>query len=482
MFKLSPVMLLLSAALPFSAIANQVSGTVLDKNNQPVANAKVSIMGSLKAVETNSKGEFVLSGIKPGKVELHAAASGFAHFNSIYDLTELGLKDIKVSLTPSAIEVIDVVASPFHASNMESATPVSVLSGDALRNQQSATLGDSLAKEVGVHTNFHAGVASTPIIRGLSGPRVLITQNGLDVSDASRVGPDHSVSSEASTAEQIEVLRGPATLFYGSGAIGGVVNVVDKRVPREVEQSGEWLIEHDSVDNQKLASVNINTGSDNIAVHFDGFYRESDDYKVPVKDEHGSNKIANSGEESKGATAGASYILDNGYVGVSVGKLEREYGIPGHSHGDEEVPVFAELEQDRIQLLSELRFTDSLIDSLHTRVAYTDYEHAEIEHGVVGTIFANETVEAKFDALHRDMNGWRGGFSLHYKRSDFSAQGAEAFTPPSETETLAFAWMEERHFDDVLLQLGARVERVTIDAPKVVLPEVELHVHDDHDH
>ena len=134
---------------------------------------------------------------------------------------------------------------------MESSSPVSVLSGEQLRRQQAATLGDSLEKLPGVNTNFHAKVASTPIIRGLSGPRVLITQNGLDVSDVSRVGPDHSVASEASTAKQIEVLRGPATLFYGSGAIGGVVNVVDNRVPTDSTTRGEWNLEHNSVDNQK---------------------------------------------------------------------------------------------------------------------------------------------------------------------------------------------------------------------------------------
>jgi iron complex outermembrane receptor protein len=248
---------------------------------------------------------------------------------------------------------------------MESASPVSVLAGERLRRQQSSSLGDSLEKIVGVHTSFHAKVASTPIIRGLSGPRVKIAQNGLDVSDVSRVGPDHSVASEASTAQQIEVLRGPATLFYGSGAIGGVVNIVDGRVPTDSTTRGEWLVETNSVDDQRLGSFNLTTGTDSFAFYADGYVRESNDYEVPVApeleeeghDEEGhddahSKVVENSAEESSGLTLGASYLFDKGYVGISVEQFDRKYGIPGHSHGEEEAHeheeeeegVFADLE------------------------------------------------------------------------------------------------------------------------------------------
>src|SRR5690606_30787566 len=160
---------------------------------------------------------------------------------------------LRIVMARTVIEQVDVIGLPLHTSVIESSLPIAVLSGEALRKRQAATLGDSLEGEVGVHTNFHGGVASTPIIRGLSGPRVMITQNGLDVSDASRVGPDHAVASEVSTAQQVEVLRGPATLFFGSGAIGGVVNVVDQRVPVDSETRGEWLLQHDSVNHQRLA-------------------------------------------------------------------------------------------------------------------------------------------------------------------------------------------------------------------------------------
>lgn len=384
--------------------------------------------------------------------------------------------DAADKVVDGVIEQLEVVGTPLSASNIESATPVTVVAGEELRNKQAATLGDTLASEVGVHTSFHANVASTPVIRGLSGPRVLITQNSLDVSDVSRVGPDHSVTAEVSSAEQVEVLRGPATLFYGSGAIGGVVNVVDKRVPTDTETRGEWQVSHDSVNDQNLASFNLNTGSGNIAFHLDAFSRESNDYEVPVSPHHDDpdgdeRTVANSAEDSDGFTVGASYILDNGYVGFSYGELEREHGIPGHGHhgddddGGEEEQVSLGLQQDRYQVISELSLDHAIFNALNTRLGYTDYVHTEFEQGEKGTTFINETSELKLELMHQPLSGWNGAIVLDYKNSDFSAAGGhEKFAPPSETENFAIALVEERKFGDVLVQLGARAEHVNINS------------------
>jgi iron complex outermembrane receptor protein len=330
----------------------------------------------------------------------------------------------------------------------------------------------------------------------------LITQNSLDVSDVSRVGPDHSVATETSTAEQVEILRGPATLFFGSGAIGGVVNVVDNRVPRDTETSGEWQLSHDSVNDQDFASFNLNAGGGNIGFHIDGFWRESNEYEVPVSPEadedHGERVVENTAEESDGITIGTSYILDNGFVGVSYGRMNRDYGIPGHAHGEEEhegeeheeeeheeehheegEEVLLGMEQDRFQLISELSFDDSFISSLNTRAAYTDYTHTEFENGSAGTTFTNETAELKLELLHEELAGWHGGIIFDYKQSEFSAVGEEAFAPPSETDSFAIALVEEKHIGDVLLQMGARVEHVNISSDEVAIPDVEFHSHDE---
>lgn len=479
---LAPALLLASP----SALAQTLSGTVTNAAGKPLANATVEIEALKRVTSTNELGEFTFSNVKEGDYTLHIFASGFAHLHEHAQVQSDNAEGANFVLARSAIEVIDVHATPMHLSVMESATPVSVLSGETLRRQQAATLGDTLEKLPGVQSNFHGNVASTPIIRGLSGPRVLITQNGLDVSDVSRVGPDHAVASEASTAKQIEVLRGPATLFFGSGAIGGVVNVVDQRVPTSTETRGEFVLETQTVNDQKLGTFNVTTGVDNIAFYADGFYRDSNDYETPVApdidDPDGAHVVENSNEESNGFTLGTSYLFDQGYVGVAVERFEREYGVPGHSHGGD-TSVFADLEQTKYQLLGEYNFTNDFLQSVHFRAGYTDYEHAEVEGGLVGTTFSNETEELRVELLHKPMAGWRGGISLHYKGSDVFAQGEEAFTPPSEMEMFAVALMEERHFGDFLVQLGARAESVTLDASSVLLPELDAHEHDDeHDH
>lgn len=481
--------LLAAAVAALSSNAFALSGTVVDEKGKPVSSAEIEIAGTRISVETDRTGRFSFD--SEGVQEVHVKAPGYSH--KVIHMDEIDDSDsITITLKRSVIEQIDVIGIPIHASVIESAQPIAVLSGEELRNRQAATLGDSLANEIGVHTNFHGNVASTPIIRGLSGPRVQITQNSLDVSDVSRVGPDHAVASEVSTAEQIEVLRGPATLFYGSGAIGGVVNVVDKRVPTDSDTYGEWYISHETVNSQKMGSVNLNTGKDQLAFHLDGFWRDSEDYEVPVPPEQGHDEehshehtVTNSAEESHGFTIGSSYLLDNGFVGVSAGRLNRQYGIPGHSHGGEhetdEENVYADLEQDRLQLISELDVDHPWLSAVNTRMGYTDYTHAEIEQGVVGTLFFNKTSELKVDVLHQPFSDWKGGVVFHYKSSDVAAEGEEAFTPPSDSETLALAMVEERHFGQVLLQLGARLERVTISADRVLLPEFEAHRHNGHE-
>jgi iron complex outermembrane receptor protein len=495
------------------ALAESLSGIVVDSKGQPIAAARVSLVGSGKVVLTDAQGQFSLPVNMLRKAtrdaEVHVEADNFAHRNQHFTVPATGLTGVQLRLQNTLLEVIDVTASPLHASVTESALPVNVLSGESLRLQQAATLGDTLKNQVGVHSNFHGSVASSPIIRGLDGPRVLITQNGLDAGDASRVGPDHSVASEAGTAQQIEVLRGPATLFYGSGAIGGVVNVVDERIPTRADSKANWQLERASVNNEKAASAAGQTSvakfaSGEVAVYADAFFREQDNYRIPgfaETEPHAGavkgGRVANTDGETKGGTFGSSYLLENGYIGLSVGRLERQYGIPGHSHGhahdDEhaedagttaehtEERVFADLVQDRFQLQSSLNF-DGLLQTLNTRYGYTDYQHAEIEGGAVGTTFKNRSEEFRLELLHREYLDWRGGLSVHYKYSDFAAVGAEAFTPPSTTEMLALGWMEERHFGPVLLQLGARTERVTLKAANVLMPEIELHSHDDDEH
>ena len=479
-----------------NVLAQQLSGVVLNKQGEPINNAMVKLRGGSQQVRSNSQGEFSFIDVNKGEFELHISAKNYGHINQQVIIGDNDIANLNVVLSTSVMEIIDVHATPLHSSSIESALPINVLSADELKMKQAATLGETLKNEVGVHSSYYGPVASTPIIRGLDGPRVLITQNGLDVGDASRVGPDHVVATETSTATQIEVLRGPATLFYGSGAIGGVVNVVDERVPTSSDDQVEYLLQYNDVSNEQQASINIQTGTDNIAFHLDGFWRDSKDYKLAGEadihdeghgeehhtadaehEEHGKNRLENSASTANGATFGSSYLLDDGFIGFSYGFMNREYGIPGHSHGeehgdehsqhltenlDEHAGVYAKMKQDRWQVLGEYNLEQQFISKVATKFAYSDYQHQEIESGLVGTTFTNKSTEARIDLFHQNTYGWQGAWTIHYKSSDFKALGEEAFSPPAKSKMFAFAWLEEKHFGPVLLQLGARVEQVNI--------------------
>jgi iron complex outermembrane receptor protein len=508
----------LVTVLSFSstAIAQKISGKVIDYQGKAVSSATLNIHGTEQITTTNDLGYFSFSGLNAGNVELHTSAKHYAHNNQYIVLNQDDISGMVIKLTPSVMEVLDVYATPLHSSTIESALPVNVISGDDLKLKQASTLGETLKNEVGVHSSFYGSVTSSPIIRGLDGPRVLITQNGLDSGDASRVGADHAVSAETSTATQIEVLRGPATLFYGSGAIGGVVNVVDSRVPTSSDALFEWLLQYNDVSDESQGSFSLQNGNDNFAFHLDGFWRDAGDYKLPsdfdahaFEEEHHDedsheedheeeneptpSHLENSGSKSNGFTLGSSYLFDKGFVGFSYGVMNRDYGIPGHAHHEEEGEhhdedaleheeheegTQAKMQQDRFQLLSEINFDQSFINQLAAKFAYTDYQHQEIEEGLVGTTFSNKSVEMKADLYHQEYSGWQGAWTFHYKGSDFEALGEEAFTPPSTTDNFAIAWLEEKHFNDVLLQLGARVERVVIDTQTGA---IDLSI-DDHEH
>lgn len=487
------------------AAAQTPTGIITDaQSNAVIQNAKITVKGSNTTLRSDKEGAFTLPNAAQGELELHISAENYAHKTVfVQDLNN----PIQVSLLRSSIEVIDVKGIPLHASLVESVLPISVMVEDDLRNAQAATLGDTISEEVGIHSTAYAGVASSPIIRGLDGPRVLITQNGLDAGDASRIGADHVIASDTATAQQIEIFRGPATLFYGSGAIGGVVNVIDDRIATDADEELQFNLSQASVNDETAGSLNLKQALGQFVVTANAFYRDAEEYKVPSyshHDEHeehaehddddhddheeheefAEGKVENSQYESSGFTIGASYLLDNGFVGVSFGRLNKEYGIPGHAHGEHEEEdheeheegehddhdehgeenVFADMKQDRVQVLSRFSFDDGWLNAVNAKYSYIDYAHVEIEDDSVGTGFYNETHEAKLDLELRPQGHLRNALSLQYKFQDFAAEGEEAFIPQTDTTMLGLAWLGEYHKGEMLYQFGARVESVDIDA------------------
>ncbi|WP_218352330.1 TonB-dependent receptor [Alteromonas lipotrueiana] len=476
-------------------LANTISGTVTNEAGNPVADAKISVEGSRKVVYTDNSGRYLLENVSPVDVHLHVSSSNYLHGDR--DLGAIKSdKVIDFVLASSSVENITVTATAMQSSILESVTPVSVLGADELRKRQAPTLGETLKSTPGVHSTYYGPVSSSPVIRGNDGPRVKIVQNGLDVSDVSRIGPDHNVAANTSSATQVEVLRGPATLQYGSGAIGGVVNVVDKRIPESVPQQleGEAEARYSTADNGKFAKADITGGKDAIAYHFDGFTRDTQDIEIPgfasaaPDGDEPYGVLENSSMETTGFTGGLSYVQDEGYIGFAVEGLDNLYGVPGHAaHGEEEAEEHddelhseeahvegtqIDVEMTRYQLAGELYSPVSFLNSIKFAGAYTDYTHVEIEDGAIGTRFNNDSTTMRLTANHIKVDGWHGIVGVQASTSDYEAVGDEAFSPPTQTDTYALYVVEQKSFGNLTAELGARIERTEYEVGDT---QIDLH-------
>ncbi|PNK59829.1 TonB-dependent receptor [Psychrobacter sp. FDAARGOS_221] len=244
-----------------------------------------------------------------------------------------------IELDTTTINVKPSVTSALPFQNTRKASDVSVSRKQL--SQRSATLGNALSEELGVHSNPFGGGSSAPVIRGQDGVRVKVLQNGTDVVDVSNLSPDHVIATDTLLADKVELVRGPSTLLYGTASSAGVVNVIDKRIPDKMPSGnfsdkveGEALLRYNSNSNEKLATAGATFAlTDHIALRVEGLSRNADDYKVPeFKSDVTLDYLPDSYNKSKVGTLGLSWIDDKGYIGASYSRREDVYGIPGHNH------------------------------------------------------------------------------------------------------------------------------------------------------
>jgi iron complex outermembrane receptor protein len=393
------------------------------------------------------------------------------------------------SLSPTAhaqheIEEIRVVATPLEQSVAEIAQSVTVIGGDDLRRAQSTNLGETLAGQLGMSASSFGAGASRPIIRGLAGARVKMMEDGIDSLDVSTVSVDHAVSVDPLVAEQIEIFRGPTTLLYGSGAVGGIVNTVTNRIPESAPADGfdaGFELRGDTVADDRTGAFRLDGGGDAFAWHVDALRRESGDYEIPgeaelhhpgeeeeeEEEEHAFGILENSAVETSSAAFGGSWLGDDAFFGVSVSGFETLYGIPGHHH-EEEAPlpgeeeeeehVRVDLDQTRFDIKGGWSNISGALDAINLRIGVNDYEHRELEGAEIGTLFENQAYEGRLEFLHAPWGEWDGAFGVQFGEREFSAIGEEAFIPPVDTTTLGVFMLEERGFDDWTLSIGGRLE------------------------
>jgi len=375
-----------------------------------------------------------------------------------------------------------VVTAPSEQAEAVPVRPAKVLSDEELRMKAGHSIGETLKDELGISSQSFGPGVGTPVIRGQAGPRVRVLSNGIGSNDASAFSPDHASSTEPLLAESIEVLRGPATLMYGSGVIGGVVNVIDNRIPGRMPDKpigGALEQRFDSTSDETSTAMKIDGGQGPIAFHLDGFYRHRDDLSIGgsaidtakasitdpsldiVDNPHGH--LNNTGAEAISGSAGLSFIGEPGFAGASINHLENNYGIAPDGTGEENVRIA--LRQDKYDFKGELNDPFRFAKSLRARLGYTDYQHTEIANGEPGAFFTNQSYESRLEMDHRDLGPLHGTVGFQAQASDFNAieklTGAP-IVPHSVINSYSVFAVEAFDVGPVTYQFGTRIDQTGI--------------------
>lgn len=347
--------------------------------------------------------------------------------------------------------------------------PVTVATERDVIATTGSTITDTLQTRPGISGTTFAPGSNRPIIRGLDTYRVRVQENGIGTGDVAALSEDHAVPIDPSAASRIEVIRGPATLRYGSQAIGGVVAVENDRIPSAIPNggfSGEIRGGLSSVDEGRDGSFRATAGSNGIAVHADAFKRQSEDYETP------RGTQLNTFVDSEGGALGMSMVGLSGFLGVSISRFESLYGIPGEEAA--EVAPRIDLEQDKIQVKGEWRVQDFGVEALRVWFGASDYQHTEnINEGAgfeVGNLFTNESWEGRIEAQHlplvTSLGALRGALGVQALNSKIEGQnleGGDSLLAPAETDSIAAFIFEELDLSTRLtLQAAARVEHTEV--------------------
>ncbi len=368
---------------------------------------------------------------------------------------------------------------------------VSVLSGAELARDLRGTIGETLIRQPGVSATSFGPHASRPILRGLQGERVRVLTDGIGSFDVSNTSVDHAVAINPLTAERVEVLRGPAALLYGSSAIGGVVNVIDARIPHRVPDEPvhvEGIASYGTAANERTVSGRAEAPlGRGFVVHVDGSWARSGDLRTGghilapalraealASGDAGIAGLAglkgdlpNSAARSWEVAGALAYISGGGDIGVSLNHIDNLYGVPVRFAlvpGEEAEQVRLHMKQDRADLRAELHAGGGFIDRIRLRAGFADYRHAEIdEHGIAGTRFLAQGLEGRVELVQARRDGWDGVIGAQLLARDMRIVGDEKFLPKNATTQLGLFALQSLDLGDVRLEAGARYEhgRVT---------------------
>ena len=412
---------------------------------------------------THDDGTFHLRHVPAGTYTLIVEHLGYRTERRTVEVPPEGAPRLTVRMQTSAIDLPGVVvtATMGARSREEALRPTQVVSGRDLQRQLDVTLAETLEGEAGLASASMGPAPARPVIRGLGGDRILILEDGGRLGDVSSTSADHSVALEASSAERIEVVRGPAALFYGSNALGGVINVVREEIPAGLPDhpTGTVFVQGQSVNEGGAAALTYRSARGPIGYRIEANGRLAGDVHTPA------GTLPNTGIDTWGVAGGAGWIGNFGHAGGAVRAYRSAYGIPpdtvsGHAEG-----VTVEMERDAYR--GEAVFVgDGALDEVTVTGSWLRYDHREIEEsGAIGTAYGQNTGSGEVVVRHRRLGPFHaGGFGLRGQWQGYISDNGRATVRANET-TAAFYIMEEVDLGQVRLQAGGRydIHRVSPD-------------------
>ena len=346
--------------------------------------------------------------------------------------------------------------------------PSNIMNGRELSIKRESSIGETLTNIPGVSNSSYGPSVGRPVIRGMDSDHIKILQNGLGNLDVSNLSADHGVSIDPLIIEQIELIRGPSSLLYGNGISGGVINAIDHRIPKEAFTgiAGRAESRYESVNRGKSNAAVVDLGTSSFVIHMDAYNRNTENLSIPGgavsrysnEASRGKGSLLNSNSNTYGGAIGASMIFDNGYAGLSFSNHNSNYGSP------KEAAVRLDMESNRWDFSSELKELPSFFNRIKVRMSNTDYQHSEIESGVIQTTFKNKGTGGSFEIGHKELYGINGLVGFAFDNSQFKSIGDESFAPNSQTISQSIYMLEEYKFNQHKISFALRRAEHQIDS------------------
>ena len=400
----------------------------------------------------------------------------------------------------TTLDTIRIKAHPLEQTSKDFAVADTVVDQKRLA-QGAVTIGEALSGETGISSNQFGAGSSRPVIRGQDGPRIKILQNSSENIDVSTLSPDHAVTVDPALAKQVEVIRGPSTLLFGAGTVGGLVNVTDSKLPTALPEKGYEAnvgLRYNTGSDEKLATAGVTLGlGDQVALRVEGLKREANDYIAPdyVHEGEKERRVDNTFAKGQTVNVGLSWIYDRGFTGISYSNRQDQYGLPGHSHEYEschlhglslhcgehdhdedghdhddhdhdhahEAGPWIDLKSERYDVRTELDDPFAGFKKLRAQASYTDYQHDEIEEDTIATRFKNKGYDGRLELVHNPLGAWEGVIGTQYGQQKLELTGEEAFLAPNTTKKWSVFALEHAQLNDVHVELAARVDQQKID-------------------